>query len=142
MDMQVRASEDCSKEALNVNNHSNYNIDHNQCETVGLCIEQNLSNVITCAYESGTIERQDAELIRYSQGIEAWPEPQALIESSHSAHYPVHVFPEIIRDAIEEITRFIQCPISMVGSSALGGDFCCSARLGKCYESGRFNWAD
>ena len=48
-----------------------------------------------------------------------WPEPQSLTESFEPEPYPLDALPAIIRNAVEEVQRFVKAPIPLVASSAL-----------------------
>src|SRR5450759_3335751 len=50
----------------------------------------------------------------------AWPDPQPLITKIDPAPYPVDALPDSVRAAVEEVVGFVQAPVSMVASSAIG----------------------
>ncbi|SFU49397.1 Bifunctional DNA primase/polymerase, N-terminal [Nitrosomonas eutropha] len=49
-----------------------------------------------------------------------WDDPQPLISKTNSKPYPIEALPPIIRDAVEEAVKFIQAPLPMIASTALG----------------------
>ncbi len=50
----------------------------------------------------------------------AWPEPQPLSAKIEPEDYPIDALPPVIRAAVEEVQGFVQAPLAMVASSALG----------------------
>ena len=51
---------------------------------------------------------------------EVWPEPQSITAGIDPEPYPSDALPDIIRAAVEEVQAFIQAPMPLVASSALG----------------------
>lgn len=51
---------------------------------------------------------------------DGWPAPEPLAERVPPEPYPLHALPDDIRLAVEEVTAFVQAPVAMVASSALG----------------------
>lgn len=49
-----------------------------------------------------------------------WPEPQPLTATTESMEYPVESLPPCIRSAVEEVCGFVQAPLPLVASSAIG----------------------
>lgn len=52
--------------------------------------------------------------------VPPWPQPQPLRSAEESQPYPIHAFPPLIRDAVEDVHGFVQAPVSLVSSCALG----------------------
>jgi putative DNA primase/helicase len=50
----------------------------------------------------------------------AWPEPQPLAAKMEPEPYPIDALPDTIRAAVEEVAGFVQAPLPLVSSSALG----------------------
>lgn len=56
----------------------------------------------------------------------SWSDPESLISQNKSPDYPIKFFPEVIRNAINEVQEYIQAPPAMIGSSALSvASMCC-----------------
>lgn len=49
-----------------------------------------------------------------------WPEPLPLVAKVEPESYPLDALPDAIRAAVEEVQAFVQAPVAMVASSALG----------------------
>lgn len=72
------------------------------------------------AARSGAIPARDADLIQYTQGYKDWPDPEPLIGEEVQQSYPLDSLPPIIKEAVEEVVDFVQCPVPIAASSALG----------------------
>lgn len=57
----------------------------------------------------------------YSPNVEApsWPKPQPLTARIEPEPYPLDALPDTVREAVEEVTSFVKCPISLAATSAL-----------------------
>lgn len=51
--------------------------------------------------------------------VESWPEIQPLMAHVMPESYPLDALPCRIRDAVEEVSRYVQAPLPLVASSAL-----------------------
>lgn len=45
--------------------------------------------------------------------------PQPLRTTERAEPYPVHALPPIVRDAVEEVARYVQAPLALIAASAL-----------------------
>lgn len=52
-------------------------------------------------------------------GGEAWPDPEPLTTGDEVQPYPLDALPAGIREAVEEVVGFVQCPSALVACSAL-----------------------
>ena len=50
---------------------------------------------------------------------EEWPEPSPLTGGEKQEPYPVDALPEVIGEAVGEVTDFVQCPTSLMACSAI-----------------------
>lgn len=48
-----------------------------------------------------------------------WPEPEPLTTDDNAKPYPLAALPAGIREAVEEVVGFVQCPAALAGCSAL-----------------------
>lgn len=51
---------------------------------------------------------------------EGWNEPHPLVAEMHRQPYPIEALPGTIRKAVEEVRDFVQAPVALIASSALG----------------------
>jgi putative DNA primase/helicase len=63
--------------------------------------------------------KQQLQQIQEPNLNDEWPDPQPIIESNITKDYPINALPDGIRDAVEEVTSSIQCPIALTASSAI-----------------------
>src|SRR5687768_1406767 len=47
------------------------------------------------------------------------PKPRSLGETHVAAPYPVDALPPLIRDAVEEVSGYVQAPVALIAASAL-----------------------
>ncbi|MGZ8927658.1 MAG: DUF3987 domain-containing protein [Methylobacter sp.] len=59
-----------------------------------------------------TIATDDAE--------NSWPEPQPITTKIDPEPYPLDALPDMIREAVEEVAKFVKAPLPLVAGSALG----------------------
>jgi len=71
---------------------------------------------------AGTIGEEAVKRVIRAAGDSAklWPEPQPLIASYTPEPYPLDALPSTVRAAVEEVAGFVQAPLPMVSSAALG----------------------
>lgn len=51
--------------------------------------------------------------------VSAWPDPEPLTAGDDAMPYPIAALPPDIREAVEEVVAFVQCPAALAGCSAL-----------------------
>ena len=51
---------------------------------------------------------------------DGWNEPQPLVADMHREPFPIEALPGTIRKAVEEVREFVQAPVALIASSALG----------------------
>ena len=67
--------------------------------------------------ERGKVIMEEREI---RLGTRTWKEPLPLFSTSEAKEYPVEALPETIREAVKEVIGFVQAPIPLAASSALG----------------------
>jgi putative DNA primase/helicase len=60
-----------------------------------------------------------AGILKTLSGAETWPEPKPLATNIERMPYPRRFLPDIIREAVNEVERFVQAPYAMVACAAL-----------------------
>lgn len=63
--------------------------------------------------------KQQLQQIQEPNLSDEWPDPQPIIESNITKDYPINALPYGIKDAVEEVTSSVQCPIALTASSAI-----------------------
>lgn len=71
---------------------------------------------ITTSTSEEIIEAQHCDHIETSSG---WENPKDLTNRSKPDSYPIESLPDTIKNAVDEVVSFIQCPIGLAASSAL-----------------------
>lgn len=60
------------------------------------------------------------EISSFKPNSKKWYKPKELDNISKSADYPIDDLPPSIKNAVDEVVSFIQCPVALAASSALG----------------------
>jgi putative DNA primase/helicase len=68
-----------------------------------------------------------------------WNAPLPLDTNEKAEPYPLEALPEIIREAVDEVTRFVQCPVALTACSALAAISTVAAGLADCRRDGKLS---
>jgi putative DNA primase/helicase len=68
-----------------------------------------------------------------------WQDPLPLATNEKAKPYPLKALPEIIREAVDEVTRFVQCPVALTACSALAAISTVAAGLADCRRDGKLS---
>lgn len=82
-------------------------------------IDRELKVSLENAAEQGQISSKVVHKIIQCQSLNDWSEPLSLVGSTTHPPYPIDALPPGIRTAVQEVTDFVQCPISLSACSAL-----------------------
>ncbi|MPY76879.1 MAG: DUF3987 domain-containing protein, partial [Alphaproteobacteria bacterium] len=84
-----------------------------------LCGPEAVREAITAACSVVPDEAVGNHAFAGAAGARHWPDPEPLAEQLTAHPYPVDALPPLMRDAVNEVQRFVQAPAALVACSAL-----------------------